>query len=167
MKKTIAMLLAACALLMAGCTVKLNNNRNTGSIVTMPPASDPDPTATAVQAETAAPAESETAEPADSEIVLTKENFDAEIAGDTPILVDFWATWCGPCMQLAPIVEEFANESDGSYRVGKINVDEQPLLTQRFGIEAIPTLIVFQNGEEIARFVGLTDKAKLAELVGK
>ena len=111
------------------------------------------------------PAPAETAAPAGEEIVLTKENFDEEIAGDTPILVDFWASWCGPCMQLAPIVEELAKLSDGSYRVGKVNVDEQIELAERFEISAIPLVIVFRNGEEVARNLGLTDRATLEALI--
>lgn len=105
--------------------------------------------------------------PEDKEIVLTKANFDEMIAGDTPILVDFWASWCAPCMKLAPIVEELANESDGSYRVGKVNVDEQPELAARFEVSGIPLLIVFKNGEEVARSMGLVGKDRLVELIRK
>ena len=99
------------------------------------------------------------------EIVLTKDNFDAEIAGETPILVDFWASWCAPCMMLAPAVEELAKESDGSYRIGKVNVDEQLALSERFEISAIPLLIVFKNGEEVARSVGYMEKEQLLALI--
>lgn len=99
------------------------------------------------------------------EIVLTKDNFDAEIAGETPILVDFWASWCAPCMMLAQAVEELAKESDGSYRIGKVNVDEQLALSERFEISAIPLLIVFKNGEEVERSVGYMEKEQLLALI--
>ena len=74
------------------------------------------------------------------ELELTLDNFDAEIGKSTPILVDFWAAWCGPCRMLSGVIQQLANESDGSYRVGKVNVDEQPELAKRFGIASIPTV---------------------------
>ena len=79
------------------------------------------------------------------ELELTLDNFDAEIGKSTPILVDFWAAWCGPCRMLSGVIQQLANESDGSYRVGKVNVDEQPELAKRFGIASIPTVILFRN----------------------
>ena len=81
------------------------------------------------------------------ELELTLDNFDAEIGKSTPILVDFWAAWCGPCRMLSGVIQQLANDSDGSYRVGKVNVDEQPELAKRFGIASIPTVILFRNGE--------------------
>ncbi len=88
-----------------------------------------------------------------SVLELTKENFDATIAsGDT--LVDFWAVWCGPCKMQGPIVDEFAAKN-GAVKAGKVNTDEQMELAQRFGIMAIPTLIAFRDGKEIARKVGM------------
>ena len=77
------------------------------------------------------------------EIELSLDNFDTEIAKDTPILVDFFANWCGPCKMLAGTIEQLAKESDGSYRVGKVNVDDQPELAARYNVMNIPTLIVF------------------------
>ena len=71
------------------------------------------------------------------ELELTLDNFDAEIGKSTPILVDFWAAWCGPCRMLSGVIQQLANDSDGSYRVGKVNVDEQPELAKRFGIASI------------------------------
>ena len=99
------------------------------------------------------------------EIELTNQNFDTEINKDTPILVDFWASWCGPCRMLAGTIEQLANESDGSYRVGKVNVDEQPDLAKRFGVMSIPTLIVFKNGEEINKSVGVKPKGAILQML--
>ena len=89
------------------------------------------------------------------ELELTLDNFDAEIGKSTPILVDFWAAWCGPCRMLSGVIQQLANESDGSYRVGKVNVDEQPELAKRFGIASIPTVILFRNGEAVQRQMGV------------
>lgn len=93
------------------------------------------------------------------ELELTLENFDAEIGKSTPILVDFWAAWCGPCRMLSSVIQQLANDSDGSYRVGKVNVDEQPELAKRFGIASIPTVILFKNGEMINKQMGVAPKA--------
>ena len=99
-------------------------------------------------------------------IVITKENFDREVlkAEDT-VLIDFWATWCGPCRMLSPIVDEVASEHP-DVKVGKINVDEQPELAQQFGIMSIPTLLVFKNGEKVQESVGLIPKEKVESLIG-
>lgn len=99
------------------------------------------------------------------EIELTNQNFDTEINKDTPILVDFWASWCGPCRMLAGTIEQLANKSDGSYRVGKVNVDEQPDLAKRFGVMSIPTLIVFKNGKEINKSVGVKPKGAILQML--
>ena len=99
------------------------------------------------------------------EIILTKDNFDAEINGDTPILVDFWASWCGPCRMLMPTIEQLAKEADGKYRVGKVNVDEQGELAMRYGIQSIPTLIVFKNGQEVNRSLGVRPKGAILEML--
>lgn len=99
------------------------------------------------------------------EIILTKDNFDAEINGDTPILVDFWASWCGPCRMLMPTIEQLAKEADGKYRVGKVNVDEQGELAMRFGVQSIPTLIVFKNGQEVNRSLGVRPKGAILEML--
>ena len=95
--------------------------------------------------------------------IITEQNFEAEVlnAGQ-PVLVDFWATWCGPCMRQAPIVEELSEEG---YAVGKVDVDEQPGLAQKFQVMSIPTLIVFKDGKEATRIVGLTSKDNLKKLM--
>ena len=94
---------------------------------------------------------------------ITMQNFEEEVGkAEKPMLLDFWATWCGPCMRQAPIVEELAEEG---YLVGKIDVDQQPALAQKFEIMSIPTLVVMKNGEEVQRIVGLTSKEKLIELL--
>ena len=92
-------------------------------------------------------------------ITITKENYDEEvIKSPVPVLLDFWATWCGPCRMLSPIVDEIANEVEGKAKVGKINVDEQPDLAQQFGIMSIPTLVFMKNGEMVAKEVGVRSK---------
>ena len=99
-------------------------------------------------------------------IVITKENFDSEVLkAEGTVLVDFWATWCGPCRMLSPIVDEVASEHP-DVKVGKINVDEQPELAQQFGIISIPTLLVFKNGEQVQESVGLIPKEKVEALLG-
>lgn len=101
-----------------------------------------------------------------AEITITEQNFDAEVLqSNIPVLVDFWATWCGPCRMLAPVLEEIAVENDGKIKVGKVNVDEEEALTAQFGITSIPTVIVFRNGEAVGKTVGLRTKEQLLELV--
>ena len=98
-------------------------------------------------------------------IVITKENFDSEVLkAEGTVLVDFWATWCGLCRMLSPIVDEVASERP-DVKVGKINVDEQPELAQQFGIMSIPTLLVFKNGEKVQESVGLIPKEKVEALI--
>ena len=100
-------------------------------------------------------------------ITITTENFDAEVLhSEKPVLLDFWASWCGPCRMLSPIVDEVAEERS-DVKVGKVNVDEQPDLAAQFGVMSIPTLIVFKNGEEIDRSVGALPKARLQALLEK
>ena len=91
-----------------------------------------------------------------SEVVITKDNFNAEVINsDIPVLVDFWASWCGPCMMLAPSVEELANNYAGRLKVGKINVDEQPELAMQFRVMSIPTLLLFKGGQPVDQKIGL------------
>ncbi len=102
-----------------------------------------------------------------AEITVTKHNFEAEVLNsDLPVLVDFWATWCGPCKMIAPIVEEFALKYEGKVKVGKVNVDDEPELASQFGIMSIPTLIVFKNGEVVETSIGLCNMEKLEKLLG-
>ncbi len=97
-----------------------------------------------------------------AEIVVTEHNFEAEVLqSDCPVLVDFWATWCGPCRLLAPVLEELAAEYEGRVKVGKINVDDQPALADAYGIQSIPTLLLFQSGEVVNAAVGYQTKEQL------
>ena len=100
-----------------------------------------------------------------AELILTKENFDSVIGGDKPVLVDFFATWCGPCKMMAPIIEEIAAERADSLVVGKIDVDEEGELANRFGISSIPTVILFKSGKEADRFIGYRPKEALEEFL--
>ncbi|MBT3246566.1 MAG: thioredoxin [Actinobacteria bacterium] len=95
---------------------------------------------------------------------LTDSTFDEEIGSSSgPVLVDFWAEWCGPCKMIAPILEEIADEQAGSLSVAKVNVDDSPNLAQRFGVMSIPTLILFDSGEPAKRLVGAKGKPQLLE----
>lgn len=102
-----------------------------------------------------------------AEVILTKENFENEVLkSDIPVLVDFWATWCGPCMMLAPVVEELAHELEGKVKVGKVNVDEQNELAIKYQVASIPTLLLFKNGELVNTSVGFMPKAAIVEKLG-
>ena len=101
-----------------------------------------------------------------AEIVITKENFEAEVLkSDVPVLVDFWAVWCGPCQMVAPVLSEIAEENEGKLKVGKVNVDEQPELARQFGIMSIPTLMVFNGGEKVNQLVGAVPKDSILALL--
>ena len=100
-----------------------------------------------------------------SEITITKENFEAEVLqSDIPVLVDFWASWCGPCKMLAPTIAAIAEEQAGKIKVGKINVDEQQELAAQYRVMSIPTLILFKNGEAAAQSVGVQPKDQIEKL---
>ena len=98
---------------------------------------------------------------------LTDAGFAASIQGDVPILVDFWAAWCAPCRMLAPILEELAGEYQGRLRIGKLNVDEESAAAQQFGIQSIPTMLLFKNGEVADKVVGVVPKEALTRLLEK
>ncbi len=92
-------------------------------------------------------------------LTLTQENFAQQVLqSPAPVLVDFWAEWCGPCKMIAPLLDELADEYDGKVKIGKVNVDEQQSLAAEYGVRAIPTLLVFQNGQVADQIVGARSK---------
>ena len=101
-------------------------------------------------------------------VIVTDQNFESEILkSDKPALVDFTATWCGPCKQISPMIEEIANETVGVIKVAKLDIDDAPNTAVKLGIRGVPTVVAFKNGKEVARHVGAgTNKAKLRALVG-
>ncbi len=100
-----------------------------------------------------------------AELIITEDNFGEEVLkSECPVLLDFWADWCGPCRMLAPVIAEIANEHS-EIKVGKVNVDEQPNLASRFGIVSIPTVVVMENGVITSTSVGFKPKSELEELI--
>ncbi|NLV98771.1 MAG: thioredoxin [Clostridiaceae bacterium] len=101
-------------------------------------------------------------------LTLTKANFKAEVLdNEKPVLVDFWASWCGPCRMVGPIVEALAEDFDGRAGVGKVNVDEEDDLARQYSIMSIPTLVIFKGGEVVERVVGARSQGELAALLEK
>ncbi len=99
-----------------------------------------------------------------AEVILTKDNFESEVLkSDLPVLVDFWASWCGPCMMLSPVIAELAEELDGKVKVGKVNVDEQNELAMQYRVASIPTLLLFKNGQLTKTSVGFMPKNDIIE----
>ena len=100
------------------------------------------------------------------ELTITQQNFEQEVLlAKEPVLVDFWATWCGPCRMLAPVIEEIANEYAGKVKVGKVNVDDERELALEYGVSSIPTVMVFQNGEVKETSVGYRPKEEIEQML--
>ncbi len=104
----------------------------------------------------------------DNVLEFTDDNFDSEVINsDTPVLVDFWATWCAPCKAIAPTIDALADSFNGKVKIGKVNVDDNPGIPGQFGVRGIPTLILFKDGKVIDQLVGAIPKNQLEELINK
>ena len=98
---------------------------------------------------------------------VTEQSFEEEVLqSDKPVIVDFWAEWCGPCHAVAPVLDRIVEESNGDLKLVKVNIDEQPALSQRFGVQSIPTMILFKNGEPAAAAIGAQPKPALEKALG-
>ncbi len=100
-------------------------------------------------------------------VPVTDKTFDEEVLkSPTPVLVDFWAAWCGPCKMIAPVLEEIAREKDGALKIVKLDVDENPETAQKYGVMSIPTLLVFKGGREVNRLIGYMPKNQILQKIG-
>jgi thioredoxin 1 len=98
---------------------------------------------------------------------VTEQSFEEEVLqSDKPVIVDFWAEWCGPCHAVAPVLDRIVDERNGDLKLVKVNIDEQPALSQRFGVQSIPTMILFKNGEPAAAAIGAQPKPALEKALG-
>jgi thioredoxin 1 len=104
----------------------------------------------------------------DKLVTITDSNFEAEVLKSSkPVLIDFWAPWCGPCRAIAPVVDALANEYDGKVKVAKLNIDENPQVPTKYGIMSIPTLLVFKNGQVVSQVVGAVPRPKIEDALKK
>ncbi|HVB97412.1 MAG TPA: thioredoxin [Chloroflexota bacterium] len=103
---------------------------------------------------------------ADKPVPVNDTSFDQQVLkAETPVLVDFWATWCGPCKMIAPVLEEIAGEQSGKLKIAKLDVDQNPETAQKYGVMSIPTLLLFKNGKEVNRLVGYMPKSQILQKI--
>lgn len=104
----------------------------------------------------------------DKAVIINKDNFEEEVLkSPVPVMVDFWANWCGPCKAIAPTIDELAKESEGHFKVGKVNIDEESALAKDFNIMSIPTMITFKDGKQVEKVIGARSKADLKGMLEK